>query len=233
MPATQRQFLYDLEANTNIRGFIEKLNERTVTDTATFQAITAYDRCVAQLKQFRDRHIQMVTLYVIMPARKGPVVGGHRSVAGTISEKSSELSQTKQQQLPPSVSPSTPQMTVTQVTSSTHSETSTFKTSKLYPQAVVNAILPTETGSGTPDLTATPSPEVSPVVTATAGPTVSPPCSPINALSPSADTNQQYFGLARPNEDDGIVRGTGGTDILPFLKQLRDETTAAKLQSRH
>ncbi|KAI8053897.1 Indoleamine 2,3-dioxygenase-domain-containing protein [Syncephalis plumigaleata] len=245
MPATQRQFLHDLETKTDIRGFIEKLNQRTVIDTATSQAIAAYDRCISQVKQFRDRHIQMVTLYIVMPARKGPVVGGHRSVAGTANEKSNESShpveQQQQQQQQP-VSHSTPQMTITQVTSTTSTtvsatattstKESTFKTSTLYPQAVANTTIPEGTGSDTPDLTATPSPEVSPVVSAVAtGPTVSPPRSPpMSALPPSVNDKKQFFGLARPNEGDRVVRGTGGTDVIPFLKQIRDETTAAKMQ---
>ncbi|RKP09782.1 Indoleamine 2,3-dioxygenase [Thamnocephalis sphaerospora] len=128
MPGPHRKFLEDLERNVDIRGFVDQLSASPAaagpyTIKAVEHTTSAYNRCVDQLKQFRDRHIQMVTLYVVMPARKGPVVGGYRGV----------------------------------------------------------------------------------------------------------DT--RHTGLARPSDGNNVHRGTGGTDVMPFLKQMRDETRATKLNA--
>ncbi|ORX68363.1 Indoleamine 2,3-dioxygenase [Linderina pennispora] len=37
-------------------------------------------------------------------------------------------------------------------------------------------------------------------------------------------------GLARTVDDDGVVRGTGGTDAIQFLKQVRNETASSRIQ---
>ncbi|KAI9591788.1 Indoleamine 2,3-dioxygenase-domain-containing protein [Syncephalis fuscata] len=154
MPATQRQFLVDLETKTDIRSFIQQLASHETVDTHAAQVIAAYDRCVDQLKQFRDRHIQMVTLYVIMPARKGPVVGGHRSVAGTMMNEKPTIPATlatghgREAPLTPHVAT---------VQHSPHAPDTAFRSSRLYPQAVASGST-AETGSDTPALTSTPSP---------------------------------------------------------------------------
>ncbi|KAI5458871.1 Indoleamine 2,3-dioxygenase [Mariannaea sp. PMI_226] len=63
MPAQHAQFLNDVSLIANIREFVE-LNQR---DTSLR---LAYDACLAMLSAFRDKHIAIVTRYVITPSKQ-------------------------------------------------------------------------------------------------------------------------------------------------------------------
>jgi indoleamine 2,3-dioxygenase len=65
MPGAHRRFLEHLSMCANIRQFVE---ERT-TDR---ELCTAYDACLAMLQAFRDKHIAVVTRYVVMKSRETP-----------------------------------------------------------------------------------------------------------------------------------------------------------------
>lgn len=63
MPKKHREFLQDLEPHTfTIRDFVKSQNNEELT--------LAYDACLAMLKSFRDKHIQIVTRYVVLQAKK-------------------------------------------------------------------------------------------------------------------------------------------------------------------
>ncbi|GAV55257.1 hypothetical protein ZYGR_0AS05810 [Zygosaccharomyces rouxii] len=63
MPRHSTQFLNHLSSVSNIRDYVlrNQKNEKIVL---------AYDACLAILKSFRDKHIQIVTRYVILQANK-------------------------------------------------------------------------------------------------------------------------------------------------------------------
>ncbi|KAI5958437.1 BNA2 [Candida margitis] len=63
MPKKHREFLEALEPYTStIRDFVSSQHNEELT--------LAYDACLAMLKSFRDKHIQIVTRYVVLQAKK-------------------------------------------------------------------------------------------------------------------------------------------------------------------
>jgi indoleamine 2,3-dioxygenase len=63
MPGPHAQFLEDVYHVANIREYVEEHTEDT-------QLSLAYDACLAMLSAFRDKHIIIVTRYVINPSRR-------------------------------------------------------------------------------------------------------------------------------------------------------------------
>lgn len=63
MPKDHREFLFDLEKVAEIRQFVVR------NESAHPELVTAYDACLAMLRNLRSRHIQIVTRYIVMPAR--------------------------------------------------------------------------------------------------------------------------------------------------------------------
>ncbi|KAF6804326.1 Indoleamine 2,3-dioxygenase 2 [Colletotrichum musicola] len=63
MPGPHARFLKDVTSVANIREFVEshKLDQ---------QLCLAYDACLAMLSTFRDKHIAIVTRYIILPSRQ-------------------------------------------------------------------------------------------------------------------------------------------------------------------
>ncbi|KAK6329669.1 hypothetical protein TWF696_003542 [Orbilia brochopaga] len=126
MPGPHRRFLEHLAKVSNIRAFVE--------EHSSHGALTvAYDACLHMLRGFRDKHIQIVSRYIVLPAKE------HRIANGTAMQKTKSTS-------PPSI--------------------------RMALQ--------------------------------------SPPV--------------QFQGLARTPQQQVDLRGTGGTALIPFLKQARDET---------
>lgn len=68
MPAPHREFLKTLSSISNIRNYI--------LSSPTEQALKeSYNAAVLALSSFRDSHIQIVSRYIISPARsKAPVI---------------------------------------------------------------------------------------------------------------------------------------------------------------
>lgn len=63
MPGPHRRFLEHVASVANIRDYVERRrNDRALT--------TAYDACLAMLRDFRDKHIQMVSRYIIVKSRE-------------------------------------------------------------------------------------------------------------------------------------------------------------------
>ncbi|KAH6987276.1 Indoleamine 2,3-dioxygenase [Ilyonectria destructans] len=63
MPGQHAQFLNDVSIVANIREFIEDNQGNT-------QLCVAYDACLAMLSAFRDKHIGIVTRYIITPSKQ-------------------------------------------------------------------------------------------------------------------------------------------------------------------
>jgi indoleamine 2,3-dioxygenase len=70
MPGPHRRFLQAVESVSNIREFVE-LNR------ANRQLTIAYDACLAMLRALRDKHIQMVSRYIIVKSRESRSMSRH------------------------------------------------------------------------------------------------------------------------------------------------------------
>lgn len=62
MPAPHKRFLEALSAMSNVRSYV-------ISTQAESPLKEAYNAAVLTLSAFRDTHIQMVSRYIIMPAR--------------------------------------------------------------------------------------------------------------------------------------------------------------------
>ncbi|ODV81322.1 tryptophan 2,3 dioxygenase [Suhomyces tanzawaensis NRRL Y-17324] len=67
MPGNHRDFLKKIEDSTTIREFVLESRDPELT--------LSYDACLAMLKLFRDKHIQIVTRYVVLQAKKSQSAG--------------------------------------------------------------------------------------------------------------------------------------------------------------
>lgn len=63
MPGQHARFLEDVSSVSNIKKFVYDNRDKT-------QLCLAYDACLAMLSAFRDKHIAIVTRYVITPSRE-------------------------------------------------------------------------------------------------------------------------------------------------------------------
>lgn len=77
MPGPHRRFLQAVEGVANIRDYVENNRSRT-------ELCIAYDACLAMLRTLRDKHIQMVSRYIIVKSRES------RSLSRTRRESSSD-----------------------------------------------------------------------------------------------------------------------------------------------
>ncbi|KAL1918908.1 uncharacterized protein VTP21DRAFT_2289 [Calcarisporiella thermophila] len=146
MLGKHRRFLEHLRDSANIRDYVQGLTQTHPNDINADLVVRAYNDCIDQLKVFRDKHIQMVSLYVVNQSKKTTIVVNDTSG----DEKKQEMS--------------------------------------------ASAPLPTPA----------PSRSASPTENVSVEQTVSP-------------------GSSK------VVRGTGGTNVIPFLKQTRDETLETKI----
>lgn len=173
MPKPHREFLEDLEEASNIRPYILQLEEKYKNGNISeeeLSVVNAYNDCLHQLKLFRDKHVQIVTLYIVNQARKGPNIPH----GGFAIEKKTDTTEIKE---------------------SVNSKT--VGHNDLYPQTQL------ETAPG------------------------------IRKDSQTDKVYQKFpqLGLARKLDADAkVVRGTGGTNVMPFLKQSRDETADMKIR---
>ncbi|ODQ64675.1 Indoleamine 2,3-dioxygenase [Nadsonia fulvescens var. elongata DSM 6958] len=68
MPGPHRRFLEHLTSVADIRDYVVT-NQSQETPNAS-ALVLAYDACVAMMRVFRDKHIQIVTRYIILQAKK-------------------------------------------------------------------------------------------------------------------------------------------------------------------
>lgn len=125
MPGPHRRFLEDLAGCANIRDYVE-----TNADNPSLAA--AYDECLRALSSFRDKHLQIVSRYIVVMSQESK-----RRIA-----------------------------------------------------AAAAATLPTAKAAG----------------------------------AVPAEHNAPSLGLAKGEAAKKGLKGTGGTKLMPFLKQSRDET---------
>ncbi|KAL8699829.1 MAG: hypothetical protein Q9224_001247 [Gallowayella concinna] len=137
MPGPHRRFLEHVSNVANIRVFVE--SHRRNRDLTI-----AYDACLAMLRALRDKHIQLVSRYIIVKSRE--------------SRGSSTRS------LSPRAAPQPVRQNIASATSS------------------------------------------------------------LSTLESKSDGNAKSTGGSATRSDGKKLRGTGGTALIPFLKQARDET---------
>lgn len=76
MPGPHARFLNDVSAVANIRDFVESHPENT-------QLSLAYDACLTMLSALRDKHIAIVTRYIVTPSREVRARSRSRSPVAT------------------------------------------------------------------------------------------------------------------------------------------------------
>lgn len=64
MPGPHARFLADFEAIANIRQYVERHQDNAVL-------LDAYNKTVAGLSEMRNKHMQLVARYIILPSRQG------------------------------------------------------------------------------------------------------------------------------------------------------------------
>lgn len=80
MPKKHREFLEALEPYTfTIRDFVKSQHDEELT--------LAYDACLAMLKSFRDKHIQIVTRFVVLQAKKVNKMGSGTTLRSGLARK--------------------------------------------------------------------------------------------------------------------------------------------------
>ena len=73
MPAPHRRFLALITTKVNIRAFVESSADET-------HLREAYNHCLAALADYRTKHLQMVSRYIVIPSREAL---GSKSVVET------------------------------------------------------------------------------------------------------------------------------------------------------
>ncbi|CCH45342.1 hypothetical protein BN7_4924 [Wickerhamomyces ciferrii] len=86
MPGPHQRFLEHLGQVANIRDYVMETDDSELT--------LSYDACLAMLKAFRDKHIQIVTRYIILQAKLYKKAGSSNTLRSGIS-KSAEKSEQK------------------------------------------------------------------------------------------------------------------------------------------
>ncbi|KAH7410133.1 Indoleamine 2,3-dioxygenase [Phaeosphaeria sp. MPI-PUGE-AT-0046c] len=81
MPGPHARFLEDVESIANIRRYVESHQHNETL-------LSSYNEAVAALSSFRDKHISLVTRYIIIPSRMGkPASAAHRRDIASLSTK--------------------------------------------------------------------------------------------------------------------------------------------------
>jgi hypothetical protein len=75
MPGAHRRFLYAVAESYSIRKFVDDQFGMNPTNPDVVELQQMFNRCVEGMKNFRDKHIQMVSVYIIIQARKRQEVG--------------------------------------------------------------------------------------------------------------------------------------------------------------
>ncbi|CAK3837306.1 indoleamine 2,3-dioxygenase [Lecanosticta acicola] len=85
MPGPHKRFLDDIEAIANIRNYVDSHQEN-------IELLAAYNAAVSKLSGFRDKHIALVSRYIIVPSRMGNVsqATGRKDLASSTSKLASE-----------------------------------------------------------------------------------------------------------------------------------------------
>ncbi|KAI8812977.1 Indoleamine 2,3-dioxygenase [Cladochytrium replicatum] len=82
-----RRFLLDLQAAPSIHDFVAHLRESTAGPLAD-RVVNGYNRCVEEMRRFRDKHIQIVTTYIVIQAKRAS--GGVPPVSVDVGKRQEE-----------------------------------------------------------------------------------------------------------------------------------------------
>lgn len=85
MPAPHRKFLSDLAQESSVLKKFVQLNNKEYPELTL-----AFDACLAMLKAFRDKHIQIVTRYIILPSRSANLSSNKTLRAGLANATASD-----------------------------------------------------------------------------------------------------------------------------------------------
>ncbi|KAJ1901980.1 tryptophan 2,3- dioxygenase [Kickxella alabastrina] len=206
MPGGHRRFLEDLAATCRIREYVllacsDQMLQAGHDGDLQVSMRQAYNECIDLMKAFRDKHIMLVTRYIIAQANTGPLMPAPpvTSVSSHIIPHASHtqaLMRARSSDTPPPGGrlggdslPADPTM---------------------YPQTNTHSLRlaqPTRVRSQNHHA--------------------------LQSAAPSqasfSSTNGKGNRLARKVEDGSVVRGTGGTDAMQFLKQVRNETANTRI----
>lgn len=160
MPGPHRRFLEHVSSVANIRQFVESRRFDR-------ELCIAYDACLAMLRALRDKHIQIVSRYIVVKSQESRAHAKSLSSTGGSSGGES---------LP----------------SAATSAHATIPVTPIKPNNKTSTRPEPDTAKGTNPSRPTPT----------------------NLATASAKKTQKA----------GNLRGTGGTALIPFLKQARDET---------
>ncbi|ORZ29685.1 Indoleamine 2,3-dioxygenase-domain-containing protein [Catenaria anguillulae PL171] len=231
MPKGHRDFLNDAQAKApNVREYVAANAEQHP------ELALAYNQVVEAVKKFRDVHLAIVARYIIMQARKRPGepvgYGSSNTATGTL-PAGMPPAIARTMTVPPALAASVhPPVSVVNGNSNGHT--------------IANANKRThDTANGADDdahesnkrarvmASRSESPVAPDMIRSTQS---SPPLlADSNGRSASPAVSEAKFARSKLTETangsadpaDAGVRGTGGTQLMPFLKQARDETRAA------
>lgn len=80
MPREHRDFLQMVDENSTIRDVV-------MANKKNGELTLSYDACLAMLKLFRDKHIQLVTRYVVLQAKRAPSMGSLLTLRSGLAKK--------------------------------------------------------------------------------------------------------------------------------------------------
>lgn len=80
MPGSHREFLAMVDRESCIREYVMANQENA-------ELTLSYDACLAMLKLFRDKHIQIVTRYVVLQAKQAPKMGSLLTLRSGLAKK--------------------------------------------------------------------------------------------------------------------------------------------------
>jgi indoleamine 2,3-dioxygenase len=91
MPGPHARFLEDVEAIANIRSYVDSHRKN-------IELLSAFNEAVAALSGFRDKHIALVTRYIIIPSRMGKPASAivRRDIASLSTKMALEKPQTRE-----------------------------------------------------------------------------------------------------------------------------------------
>jgi indoleamine 2,3-dioxygenase len=91
MPGPHARFLDDVESIASIRSYVDSHQDNT-------ELLASFNEAVASLKRFRDKHIALVTRYIVIPSRMGKPDknNSRRDIASASTKLASEKGQTQE-----------------------------------------------------------------------------------------------------------------------------------------
>ncbi|KAI3654123.1 hypothetical protein MP228_000842 [Amoeboaphelidium protococcarum] len=211
MSAKYRAYLRALEQAPSLKQFVHNMSSAgsMAQNTDVQQCINAYNQCVLNMKTFRDKHIQIVTRYVIIQAQRAAQTGQIPSAAskegyGGLGRDGQHVYKLDQIT---AGNGTIPPIDISAVNGAPMPPQSTsFKLS--------GKVSPSHVGME----------ELKTMNVQADG--LEPPLQDGNSRPNGGDTVEVKITGEVVKEVGAGSRGTGGTEIIPFLKQARDETKA-------